>query len=126
MPYKDRSVKQAFQREWIRQRKRAFFSGKACSCGSTEALRLHHRDRSTKVSHKIWSWAPARFAAEAEKCRVLCEPCHRRIHAEERRLSAELRNPHGTVNRYKLGCRCDLCRLARRDKAREERGRMYA
>lgn len=122
MPYADRDQQRRFQREWARRRRAAFFEAKSCEwCGATGDLHLHHRDRSKKVSHKIWSWAPARLAAEASKCLILCESCHKRAHADERRITAELRNPHGTVNRYKMGCRCEDCRAGNRDRQRERK-----
>lgn len=113
-------AKREYQRQWIADRRAAFFNGKTCSwCPSTERLELHHLDTSRKEAHAIWSWSEARRLAEIAKCIVLCRPCHERAHAEARRIEAELRQPHGTRNRYGMGCRCDSCRLAQRDYNRE-------
>jgi hypothetical protein len=113
VPYRNVEDKRACQRRVVAERRAAFFAGKCCEwCGSTDELQLHHRDRSAKTSHKIWSWSERRRAAEIAKCIVLCRACHERSHAETRRIEAELRNPHGTYARYKLGCSCALCRLA--------------
>lgn len=119
MPYKDPDLQRKAQREWVARRRAAFFADKACEwCGSAESLELHHRDTSKKESHSIWSWSAARRAVEIAKCIVLCNPCHKRAHAEVRRVEAELRNPHGTRQRYELGCHCPLCRLAKSESNR--------
>lgn len=122
MPYADREAQRAFQRERARRLRAEFFTGKCCAwCEATEALQLHHVDPAKKVSHKIWSWSKPRRHAEAAKCIVLCEPCHRRTHAEVRRLEAELRNPCGTWQAYKRGCKCAACRLANAERQRERK-----
>lgn len=122
MPYKDPQQQRRAQREWLARRRQAFFVDKECDwCGSSDGLELHHRDPFKKESHKIWSFSAVRRAAEIAKCIVLCGPCHKRAHADVRRLEAELRNPHGTYLRYKLDCRCDPCRAANRD---YQRGRI--
>jgi hypothetical protein len=70
----------AYQREWMRRRRAAFFGGKACdTCNSGAALQLHHRDPSQKISHQIWSWSEARRNAELSKCVVLCGACHQQL-----------------------------------------------
>ena len=122
MPYKDPDAQRAYQRRWVHIRRASFFAGKACEwCESTEELELHHRDTNKKESHKIWSWGEARRLVEIAKCIVLCATCHRRAHAEARRVEAELRNPHGTRQRYELGCHCEPCRSAKADYNRERR-----
>lgn len=66
-----------YRREWMRARRRSYFSGKSCdTCGSTEKLELHHRDPQQKISHSIWSWSADRRASELEKCVALCGVCH--------------------------------------------------
>lgn len=37
------------------------------------------------------------------------------------RVEAELRHPCGTIQSYRRGCRCDACRAARRDLARQRK-----
>lgn len=77
MPYKDPEKQRAYMREWLRQRRAAFFEGKCCGkCGSTDRLELDHIDPSKKVSHCIWSWSEKRREAEIAKCQVLCHECH--------------------------------------------------
>lgn len=124
MAYSDPVAQRAYQRKWVNRRRAAFFNGKTCEwCASREGLELHHRDPNKKVSHAIWSWGEARRLAEIAKCVVICSVCHRRAHAEARRFEAELRNPHGTYLRYKMGCRCDACRAGNRDHQRESKAR---
>ena len=78
MPYIDRETQRAYQRAWRAKRRSDFFAGKVCArCGSAENLELDHIDRTTKVSHAIWSWSEARRQAELAKCQVLCAECHK-------------------------------------------------
>lgn len=105
----------SYQREWIAKRRREWFAanGPCVRCGSSECLELDHRDSSSKVSHKIWSWSKTRREAEIAKCQVLCRACHAARHAAER-------TRHG-MSRYRNGCRCEVCRTAKRLKRRRER-----
>lgn len=120
MPYSDAASQRDYQRRWVARRRAVFFRGKTCEwCGSSDRLELHHRDPARKLHHAIWSWGEARRAAEIAKCVVVCRSCHQRAHAEARRVEAELRNPCGTWQAYKRGCRCDRCRVANRDYLRE-------
>lgn len=116
MPYASRSAQRDYQRRWVARRRALFFKGKRCEwCGSGDFLELHHRDPSRKVHHAIWSWGEKRREAEIAKCIVICQACHQRAHAEARRVEAELRNPCGTWQAYKRGCRCEACRAANRE-----------
>lgn len=113
MPIKDLEARRAYAREWAMERRREQMEGRSCEwCGSTEDLEFHHRDPSQKVAHKFRTWSRERAAVEIAKCIVLCSDCHHRGHAEARRVEAELRNPHGTERRYRLGCKCAPCRSA--------------
>lgn len=107
MPYKDKKRRNEYHRKRARKTRSTFFAGKCCAfCGSTHKLELHHIDKSKKESHHIWSWSPEHREAELAKCIVLCQNCHRELHAEERR-----RKPvHGSASAYRRGCRCKLCR----------------
>ena len=104
MSYKDKDKQKEYQKEWLMERRKIFFSGKKCSlCDATNFLQLHHPDRDQKKDHKIWSWSEKRRDMELSKCVILCKKCHIELHAKELRI-------HGTVSRYQAGCRCDLCR----------------
>jgi hypothetical protein len=112
--YADAQTQRDYQRRWVAQRRALFFSEKECEwCGERSSLELHHIDVTKKESHNIWSWGEKRRLAEIAKCLVLCQSCHQRAHSEARRVEAELRNPHGTRNRYDLGCKCADCREAK-------------
>lgn len=112
MAYKNYEAQKAYQRAWVAKRRASFFKDKCCQwCHAREDLELHHLDPERKENHAIWSWGEKRRETEIAKCIVLCKPCHVRAHSEVRRLEAELRNPHGTRNRYDLGCRCPDCRF---------------
>lgn len=75
-----REEKRAYDREWMRKRREDWFSanGPCVDCGSWERLEIDHVDRSTKVSHRIWSWSEKRRLEELAKCAVRCHTCHRK------------------------------------------------
>lgn len=125
MPYADPLRQREYQRMWMAERRRAFFAEKRCEfCRSTDRLELHHRDPNQKVHHRIWSWSDDRRLAEIAKCVVLCRLCHQGAHSQARRIEAELRNPHGTLPRYRLGCRCFGCLEAKAKDSAEYRQRL--
>lgn len=101
--------------EYMRKRnariRAEFFTGKSCvKCGSTDSLELDHIDPAQKVGHRIWSWSAERRATEIAKCQVLCADCHLTKTKADRRA----RMKHGTESMYRLGCRCEPCRDAKR------------
>lgn len=111
MPYLLADRQREFQRRSLADRRAAYLAGKVCvRCGSAASLNVHHRDPELKVSHSVWSWAEVRRLVELAKCEVLCEDCHKAVHAAWRRADALTRNPHGNRRRYELGCRCRPCR----------------
>lgn len=101
-----------FQRERVARIRREWFeaNGPCRKCGSTENLELDHIDPATKDSRLkagtgLWSWSEANRQIEIEKCQVLCHNCH------WKKTLADLGwGGHGTILRYKKGCRCQLCR----------------
>lgn len=107
MPLATKAQQREYQRAWMAARRAAFFAGKTCvRCGSSDDLHIHHRDRTQKVAHQVWSWRQERRDAELAKCDVLCRGCHEQHHARQR-------EQHGTRSRYQRGCRCELCRWAK-------------
>lgn len=104
-------AKRKYQREWMAKRKAKFYEGKSCTkCGSIINLELHHLDKNTKESHRIWSWSWKRILEEVEKCTILCFECHRGvdgIHSLEK-IKTEFHGKGLGYQKYK--CRCDLCR----------------
>lgn len=127
MPYADPTVQRDYQRRAVARTRAEFFAGKKCaSCRTTDSLEVHHLDPTQKEAHSIWSWSPSRRLLELAKCVVLCAPCHRSLHAAFRRAKALRDNPHGTRNRYELGCGCSECRNAKWADNREWRARRSA
>lgn len=78
MGYKDSEKQSAYQAEWLRRRRDAWFAehGPCVNCGSTDRLELDHIDPFAKISHSVWSWRKDRRDAELAKCQVLCHECH--------------------------------------------------
>lgn len=110
MPYADPDQQRDYQRDWIAERREAWLleNGPCVSCGSAEDLEVDHIDPGRKVTHRVWSWAPERAAAELAKCQVLCLGCHRKKTYGE----AVGAWGHGDERTYRAGCRCDACRAA--------------
>lgn len=117
MPFANKSARLDYQRNWIANRRSAFFAGKSCmECGSTEQLELDHIDPALKVSHRIWSWSAERRNKELTKCQVLCTDCHLGKTVSESRTSQ-----CGDASMYRRGCRCDRCKFSQRLRMREYR-----
>lgn len=104
MPYKDKAQQAEYQRRWKAERRARYTADQVCrECGSAENINWHHRDPSTKVSHRIWSWSIERLEAELAKCIPLCNVCHTRLHCAQHIV-------HGTATGYShYGCRCRRC-----------------
>lgn len=124
MPYADPETQREYQRERVARVRAEWLEGKACvACGSTERLHVHHIDPTQKIGHNVWSWAPARRAAELAKCEVRCKPCHIAKHLPPL-------PDHGTYARYDAAppraCRCDECRAANAARNRSARARRAA
>lgn len=107
-----------YQREWMRKRRQAFFSGKVCAnCGGNDRLELDHVDPSQKWRHAVWSYADERRSAEIAKCQVLCHSCH----WEKTKHDLGYGVRHGTYHAYrKYGCRCEPCIQAAKARNRLE------
>jgi hypothetical protein len=113
MPLRNAARRKQYGRDWIRNRRDAWFraNGPCRKCGSWEDLELDHIDASQKVDHRLWSWSLARRTEELAKCQPLCHSCHESKTIEENRSQAQC----GTRARYKTGCRCDACKRANRE-----------
>jgi hypothetical protein len=113
MAYKNKEIQREFQRLWLIERRKQHIKkrgGKCICCDSKKRLEFHHRNRATKISHKIWSWSHQRIEKELDKCDLLCHACHHKETAKERGYYTA---PHGTLTAYKgYGCRCKVCRAA--------------
>lgn len=110
MGYLDRDKQRAFTRTWVAKRRAEWMAqaGPCVRCGATDRLEVHHKDPTTKSSHRIWSWAPLRRAQELAKCEVLCRPCHQVETTAQIRAAHPI--VHGNRNRgYRRGCRCRPC-----------------
>ena len=111
MPMASPEEQRQYQREWMRRRRLAWIAtnGPCRECGSSDDLEVDHIDPSTKVAHKVWSWAREKREAELAKCQVLCRACHLA------KTIAQFKRPvpHGTHHGYSHhGCRCQPCRAA--------------
>lgn len=97
--------------------------GKCVRCGTTEQLEFDHIDPSTKIGSVMMMLYRGKLALaieEADKCQLLCNPCH----TKKDRMTPM--PEHGTRARYRsrvYKCRCDLCKRANADYMKEYRGR---
>lgn len=110
MPYKDKAKQRKAQAEFSKNKRNkikfAWFYGKKCvDCGSVENLEIDHRDRSEKVSHRVWLWSVDKREAELRKCDIRCRNCHKNRHRIEERI-----RPEHSRDGYRRGCRCEECR----------------
>jgi hypothetical protein len=106
MPHTPKSRAKALRKINDRRRHWLTAHGPCVTCQSWERLEVHHRDRTQKINHRVWSWSEARRTAELAKCDVMCRRCHIVIHSTNRR------KPHGR-GEYDRGCRCEVCRAAK-------------
>lgn len=114
MPYSDPEKQRQYQRErnagirkdWLDK------NGPCKICGNTDRLEVDHIDPTTKVDHKVWTWAKERREKELAKCQVLCYICHLAKSVVEKSKPVT----HGTHTGYShYGCRCPDCTLAQRE-----------
>lgn len=120
MPYSDRARQREYQNTWMKARRLAWIAtqGPCVKCGSTTELEADHVDPALKISHRIWSFSPAKRHAELAKCQVLCYECHKKKTAVEQTKPLV----HGTYNAYnQKGCRCATCKDWNRDRMRDWR-----
>ena len=113
MPCKTKAKQNAYQLNWMRKRREAWFehNGPCIACGSPNNLELDHKDPKTKSDHKIWSWSKKRREEELAKCQVLCIECHR-LKTRWQRASKIAQGKTTMYTRY--GCRCYYCQAALR------------
>src|SRR5262249_42011780 len=78
-------------------------------------LEFHHFDPFDKISHRVWSWAPAKRDAELAKCIILCQRCHVQRHREDRPNFCKRGHELTEANSYwKPGRTTRECRECRR------------
>lgn len=85
---------------------RVVLGGICVKCGSRKSLEFDHIDPETKEFEisRARSVSYERLMLELVKCQLLCTDCHKIKHASQ----------HGSLARYKKGCRCVLCVEVRR------------
>lgn len=121
MPYKNKKTQNDYQNARMQRLRIAWLkdNGPCKKCGSSENLEVDHIDRTTKISHRVWSWSEQRRVAELAKCQVLCRACHINKTCDD---LGERILVHGTVGRgYDRGCKCSACLGARAKQQREYR-----
>jgi len=108
MPYIDPIRQRKYQREWKNRRRREWLHehGPCHRCSTWKHLEIDHRERDSKITHRLWSWSRVRREQELVKCQVLCHACHRRKHSRDGSGHGPV---HGTRRRYQAGCRCRRC-----------------
>lgn len=85
--------------------------GKCVQCGSSEELEFDHTDPSTKefTISVMWSLAfdNQKLVDELKKVQLLCKTCHK--------VKSNREVPHGGGKYGKRYCKCELCKLKRRE-----------
>ena len=126
MPYKTKEEQRAYQNAWVQKRRSDWITENGpCSCGSYDGLEVDHIDPSLKTLHprEIWSRREEVRLKELANCQVLCYDCHKGKTAIDLSLIFTKHPAHGTINRYKKGCRCEPCSEALRVYWRNRRAR---
>jgi 5-methylcytosine-specific restriction endonuclease McrA len=96
-----------------------FFGGKCERCGSEKNLDFDHIDPSSKEYDigKVMNYPNHVILAELAKCQLLCRSCHisKTIKEHGGAHNKGISNAqHGSHTMYIYGCRCDLCKEAKR------------
>lgn len=105
-----------YHRNRKRERRKKFLmmlGGKCERCGNTQDLHFDHINPNKKQFNiaNILNFPDKVVEKELKNCRLLCADCHR-TKTRENGDHAYPPARHGTTWKYKLGCRCDDCRLA--------------
>lgn len=122
MPYSNPEDRKAWLREaWAKRRAEWIAEHGPCiDCGSHDQPEVDHVDRTTKVSHRVWTWSKERRDAELAKCVVRCRPCH--LAKSFAVGDIQPPSPHGSKRRYDVhGCRCTDCRAGNTARRRKQR-----
>lgn len=130
MPYKDKANVLRNQRHhYKRRRERAlkYLGGVCVHCGGVDDLEFDHIDPKTKsftvsgrLSHR-WEIV----VEELKKCQLLCHGCHTNKTKSNGDHLVNFKSwnkdtwKHGTQGGYRIGCRCDRCKLAYSARRRE-------
>lgn len=109
--------------EYMRKRRRArrtklleLLGNKCQSCGSTENLEFDHKNPRRKQHdfNEIKDGPENAILKEIMKCSLLCANCHHDKTRDNNEYVNRDKKParHGTIWKYKLGCRCSKCKKA--------------
>lgn len=96
---------------------KTYLGNKCISCGAVDNLQIDHIDWKNK-KYTVSQMAYLAFETlktELDKCQLLCETCHNKKSAADRRERkfGQPNQPHGTFWRYKrYKCRCEDCVIA--------------
>ncbi len=96
--------------------------GECAKCGAIMNLEFDHIDPTTKSFNLTSNYGMefVKWQVELAKCQLLCTQCHLQ------KTVAEKSGPqHGTRSCFVTGCRCEPCREANNDYAREYQRTYY-
>jgi len=108
------------RRQQRRQELLKLAGGVCVHCGDTTDLEFDHRDRNTRKfglsgSGLDKSWE--QILKEFVKCDLLCKYHHQektKLHKESGGGHNKVEPTCGSAHAYTLGCRCNLCKVAKR------------
>jgi len=111
-----------YQKEYRLKKKIYWMSllGNKCSnCGSIKNLEFDHIDRKTKnfSISMMYDKKEIDVIEELKKCQLLCNNCHKEKTKKEWDtgiIKAWRKLPDHSMYGYSKGCRCDICKEAKR------------
>lgn len=128
MPFKDPIKRAEYSRRKNRElyhtRRDAWFkkNNRCVDCGSKENLQLSFKDPSKRVTHRVFLLTKVKREAELKKLQARCKTCWTKHVITKFRKTEPLPSEDGHgYQRYKKGCRCEVCTRANTENGRRHK-----